>query len=69
MDALTSFGLFAVTLMLVTYALESAAIGTFSPLPAHAFSARPTASCRALGHLGSSKRSGRPLRPDDGFGR
>jgi hypothetical protein len=57
MDALSLFGLFAVTAMLVAYALE-AATGTSSPSPALARSARSTVSCRGPVGLVEAIRAG-----------
>jgi hypothetical protein len=58
-DILTTFGLFAVTAMLVCYALEAAAIGSFFCSLSHARSVPSTASFRARGRSGWSRPFGR----------
>jgi len=50
MDALTLFGLLAVSVMLVTYAFEERSPGSSQDLPWPANWARSTAFCRAHGH-------------------
>ena len=66
MDALSLFGLFAVTAMVVAYALESRSIGSCWLLREPAFSARSTAFCRARGHSAWWKRYGRQSHSGDG---
>jgi hypothetical protein len=62
MDALTFFGLFAVSAMLVCYALESRSHWFVMLFAFRAFSDLPTAFLRGLGLLGWSRRSGQPSR-------
>jgi len=45
-DALTLFGLFAITAMLIFYELEDRSPGSFSHSPGRAPSVRSVASCR-----------------------
>src|ERR1039458_3697194 len=62
MTPLTIFGLFAVTAMLVCYALEERSRWSFWPSPELAPSAHSTVFCREPGHSDWSRPSGLWLR-------
>ena len=67
MDGLTLFGLFAVSGMLVCYALESRGTGLCCRLPYRALWAPPMDFCKEPGRLAWLRRLGRPLRFGDGL--
>jgi len=59
MDALTLFGLFAVTAMLIFYALEDRSMWFILAFAGACAMGRSMASCKALGRSGLSRPYGR----------